>query len=56
MKKTHNVQIFPIGVDDHRKTTTLLDENKQPYFTFRLLDENRVMVVMKVIPDQVSVN
>lgn len=40
VNKTHVIEIFPVGVDYHYKITSLVDQEKQPYFSC-LFDEKR---------------
>lgn len=46
-------QIFPVGIDDHRKIISVLDKNKQPYFTYRLPEKKSLKVVWRGIPDEI---
>lgn len=43
--KTDAIQIFPVGVADNLQVNSLLDKNKQPYFTYLLSDEKTLRSV-----------
>lgn len=54
--RREGIQVFPETSTDYKKLTKMLDDHKQQYYTFKLDEEKPLRVVLRAIPEVISIS